>query len=187
MKQEHIEHAQGWMELYSYKRDVCPTAHAKLAEWLNLRAGGDNRGLLLAGGFGTGKTEFCKRFLNSWKLRRAIDIATMYSNHGTGDVLNEWVHGVYATGSMRVDPWDVVIDDVGQEGQAKHYGESVEVLGQIMEQRYGYWLECGARTAITTNMDYKQMTARYGLRTMDRMLHMCYVVKFDAPSARGRS
>ncbi|GEM_PF-4344945 len=134
-----------------------------------VRAYLQGNGLFLSGPCGVGKTflmtllcargaiQHCEREINSWGL----------------DGIWDWYDQTASS--------DVVIDDLGCEMTATHYGQREDVLKMVVERRYANHAE---RTHVTTNLTSEQIVGRYGERILDRILGMCVPFKLDGASFR---
>lgn len=76
------------------------------------------------------------------------------------------------------------IDDVGIESTSKHYGQSKEVIEEILYLRYSRRLL--RETHLITNLNSQQLRELYGIRLYDRMKEMFNLIEFpqDALSRR---
>ena len=179
-----VEKLQGLMETRDgYFRKYAPNAHARCAEYLIRRKAGDPRGLFLVGACGLGKSRFCQDYLGA-KIRTAGDIVKRYIEIGWGDNFAEWVHGTYNELQLKIPAEELVIDELGWEPVAKRYGETSELLADIIGERYAIWQTHGIKTYIVTNLEPKQVEERYGRRITDRINEMCIGVQFKGTSAR---
>lgn len=175
-KQEHLK-AKGYSDFYD------PEAHRQLAEhYLKMRRG-DTHGFALLGNVGTGKTLFCTQFLRT-RLITAIQIVELYNEIGFNDAFRQRVHGVYRDANVEKGPHSLVIDDLGAEPVGKRYGETREVLADVIAERYAYWHKYEVRTFITANLTGQQIDERYGRRISDRIGELCTVIYFTGKSAR---
>lgn len=57
-------------------------------------------------------------------------------------------------------------------------------MERFVTDRYAIWDRGGAKTHMTSNLDPRQMNARYGARVMDRLGEMMYHVAFNGKSVR---
>lgn len=122
-------------------------------------------GLLLLGNVGVGKTFFFKA--------RKIPILSMQRvcEHSLSDVRA-------ALDSRRDD--EILIDDIGAEGEFNDYGVKMAILPVIIEER----LQTAARTHFTTNLSLEKICDRYGARTFDRIKELAKLVICDGESKR---
>ena len=67
-----------------------------------------------------------------------------------------------------------IIDDMGVEVQVGNYGEKYEGINRVLNVA-----EQQAKAVfITTNLIGEDVMERYGMRTVDRLAHLCKIVKF---------
>ena len=150
---------------------------AQIAE--PLRAYLQGYALLLTGPAGVGKT-FLMRCLKI-KLWAAGDITA----YGIRD-LPEWYSWT--------DEADICIDDLGAESIVAEFGAKEDVLKVAISHReYGQTVNHRptdlqparvGRTHVTTNLTAREIAARYGDRTLSRLLGMCKPFAFEGQSKR---
>ena len=137
-----------------------------VAEWLSDSKG---KGLLLYGNCGLGKTIIACKILPvlikhyQKKIVKVIDAQDMNRDIDT-----------FRKTKM------LVIDDIGCEGISNNYGEKRVAFSEIIDAAEKY----GNLIIATTNLDLKEMAARYGDRTMDRIVSTMRCVKITGKSLR---
>lgn len=72
------------------------------------------------------------------------------------------------------------IDDIGTESIKNHFGEKSEVFATVMDDAERFFKP----VFISTNLTGQQIIERYGKRTMDRIVRLCRIVKFQGKSFR---
>jgi len=181
-KSDLIRRVGEWMVGKGYqKRD--PKSHQMLAEYIAMSSKKIlNKGILLTGDAGCGKTFWLQIFLplltarNSvWKAQRLAsifkrdpeDFYSIIKPYGGLDVLPE-------------DYWDFAIDDLGQEPTV--YKQ--ESMDEALSMRYDIFKGCGGRTFLSTNLTMPQIKERYGDRIDSRLHEMCVIVPFVAGDYR---
>ena len=68
----------------------------------------------------------------------------------------------------------IIIDDVGEEQMISDFGNKYEMFPRVVD----YCEKHSKLLIVTTNLDSKQMMARYGIRTMDRLDKLCKAIIF---------
>lgn len=151
-------------------------AHVRLAEKSDAHDPGcdfgwgpPKRGLALFGTVGTGKTTAMRILAAAfrWPITSLADMSLRYAAEG-----NDWL-------DARLDEWRgqcVVLDDLGSEGDDRHFGSALPVVA-ILSQRYEAWSLSGVRTYLTSNLSREERVALYGARIEDRAVEMCEAVK----------
>lgn len=134
-----------------------------------------DKGLLLKGGYGVGKTSIMRAiktiFPEMFGFKSAIEIVNMYDNEGSGVVKR--------FGEKK----DFCFDDLGAENGGKHYGKNTNVLKEILELRY-YGFKRGIKTHATTNMNQQQFLEMYGERNESRLYEMFNIIVFKGNDKR---
>lgn len=147
-----------------------------------------NKGILLAGGIGCGKTTIMRAFsanpLATYRLIPARLISWKFSEHGfhtiqqysypEGIPINKYGHTEIGT----------CFDDLGTEEERKHYGDKVNAMSEILLSRYDN-LPFN-QTHITTNLNADALEQTYGSRLRSRMREMFNLIHFPihAPDRR---
>lgn len=137
-----------------------------------------HRGLLIKGGTGTGKTTLVQAFREYHRhvsrsllpIDSAAAIALEYARTGS---LERWLA-----------PRLVAIDEVGAESTARHFGNTLNVIGYLLHERYTLWQRRGVPTIITTNLNAAEMEDAYGLTIRDRAREMSNHIVLGGASRR---
>jgi hypothetical protein len=150
-----------------------------------------DKGLLLQGGVGVGKTTLMKIFqVNqhaSYRVVSCYDIANQYSQAGPDHLAGYITNASLATGANKFGHQNIgyCFDDLGVEDrQAMHYGSRANVMEQILWGRYNAGLF--SSTHITTNAGTSQLAEWYGERVHDRFREMFNQVTFPAEAKSRR-
>jgi DNA replication protein DnaC len=134
-----------------------------------------DKGIMLAGVFGTGKTTVMKLFQKNQRqvyfMRSAKQLADEYQANGVeaAEIYQNKFKNAVGDGAMFFQPFSALcIDDIGSEDVKKHFGNERNVIGDIIENRYsrgnvGIWLHA------TTNLTGDQIEQYYGGRVRSRM------------------
>jgi len=123
-------------------------------------------GLLLTGKAGVGKT-FLLTCLHG-RVRPAAEIV----EYGLRDIRTfyEWTDG-----------HDIFIDDLGTEAIVTEYGAKDDLMKAVIAHRAE---RQKGRTHVTSNMTAAEIAARYGDRTLSRLLGMCKVFTLTGANRR---
>lgn len=148
-----------------------------------------NKGILLMGNVGTGKTFIMNAMQeNPFAPYRVVSVEQIANEYKKGGIaaLDTYKSVLFNTMKNKYfgnEQIGLCIDDVGAETEAKHYGESINVVVDLLTERYKLRHNL---THITTNLTINQFREFYGLRVFDRMREMFNIVSFhqDAPSRR---
>ena len=147
-----------------------------------------NKGILLAGGIGCGKTTIMRAFssnpLCTYRVIPARQISWQFAEHGF-QIIREFTrpesipinhYGHTETGTC--------FDDLGTEEERKHYGDKVNAMAEILLSRYDN-LPFN-QTHITTNLNAGMIEQTYGSRLRSRMREMFNLIHFPtkAPDRR---
>lgn len=153
-----------------------------------------NKGLFLYGGTGVGKTtlmEFFRRNMNHcYSIVPCVEIARDFASHGDKggwDVVPKYSKNrdiVASSQNFGQNKSGFCFDDLGQEPETKSYGESVRIMGPILEARYVFGKFNS--THVTSNATPEQIEEYYGKRVRSRMAEMFNVMVFpsDSPDRR---
>lgn len=137
-----------------------------IADWLS---GNNGRGLLCHGNCGRGKSLIC------WK------ILPLLLNHYCRKIIS-----CYDAQQMNADidavkgKHIIYIDDVGTENMSVKYGEKRLAFCEIVDEAE----KRGKLLILTTNLSLDEISKKYGERTMDRLVGITSLVKFQGNSLR---
>lgn len=147
-----------------------------------------NKGILLMGGVGTGKTTIMKAFFNnplsSFRVTSARRISYDFAESGFAIVKNYAGLDTTPRNTFGQTELGLCIDDLGTDEERKHYGDKVNALTEILLNRYDSIPH--RFTHITTNLNADAIEKIYGSRIRSRMREMFNLVTFDtkAPDRR---
>ncbi|MDQ5930799.1 MAG: hypothetical protein QG594_2588 [Bacteroidota bacterium] len=88
---------------------------------------------------------------------------------------------------------DLYIDDIGFSADVKRYGNTINIISEILMERYDLYISSGYKTHISTNIPTQlkdnpnkvpTIELIYGLRILDRIKEMCDLVVFKGNSLR---
>lgn len=141
------------------------------------------KGICLFGGVGVGKTTILKMMsrnqVQSYVMKMCRAVEDEFSQDGDG-ILKKY--GVFVQASANSDPFGHQVlgycfDDLGTEPMARYYGKDVNVMTEIILNRYDNELPFN-QTHITTNLSVGEIAQRYGTRVTDRMRQMFNLFSF---------
>ena len=76
-------------------------------------------------------------------------------------------------------------DDVGAERKINHFGNSIEIISDIIQSRYfNSKNNSKIKTFITSNFSCEQIGERYGRRIYDRLFEMFNIIEIGGESRR---
>jgi DNA replication protein DnaC len=147
------------------------------------------KGLLIRGTIGTGKTVLMKAFdclMSKMKLEDATflivptrTIERDYLEEGSKVILNFGRSSYKRNGDQRI----YCFDDLGLESHAsKYFGNDVNVMAEILLDRY----DLALKTHATTNLTPNSIEEYYGDRIRSRMSEMFNDIILEGPDRRKR-
>jgi predicted ATPase len=150
-----------------------------------------DKGNLLMGNFGTGKTWMMKLFTKNSRQVFGVHNAKIIAErfHADGD---EGIEQYEFPAKNPVDDPDcfyqrfmgLCIDDLGTEEIKNHYGNRKNVVGDLLEKRYAKG-NYGILLHATTNLTGDQLTGFYGGRVGSRMCEMFNFIELPGKDKRG--
>lgn len=144
-----------------------------------------DKGIMLAGPVGCGKTEmmdfFKYNFYDSFIVVSCRDLTYSYSKLGDEAIkrYNGLIPFVDVHLSYGQNKVGVCFDDMGTEDDRKNYGNESNVMADVMLNRYDNKRNLIRKTHVTTNLTTDEMESRYGSRVRSRMREMFNLVVFD--------
>jgi len=129
------------------------------------------KGILLMGLPGVGKTTILKNLLHTHNDYVSTDqLVIRYMHQG--------IEGVSMNGQLHVP--QKLIDDLGTEGFASHFGNKVDIIGMLIQDLYSRNIP----KHFTTNLNMEELKERYGMRVVDRLKEMCHIIVLEDTSFR---
>jgi len=153
------------------------------AEGINL-----HKGILLTGPIGCGKTaimRLMKEFLPELYRPRIIscrEVSFEFSRIGH-DIIS--LHTSKAFFPYTNVPKVHCYDDLGVEQVLNYWGNSCNVMGEILLSRYDLMISNKMITHVTTNLNSTELENKYGNRLRSRMRAMFNLLSFD-PASRDK-
>ena len=144
-----------------------------------------NKGILLSGPIGCGKTTLFKI------LRHCNLPAAKYGIVSTRHIVSEFMQSgyeileKYSNGNLSHDirtPKAYCFDDLGTETTSKYFGNDCNVMAEILLTRYDLFKEKGIITHLTTNLSATEIESQYGNRLRSRMREMFNLFGYEENS-----
>jgi len=139
-----------------------------------------NKGIILSGQVGCGKTSLMKLFATltplsrAYRVKPAREITMEFSKQGY-DVINQYSRSVRS-------PKPICFDDIGIEPPMRYFGDQINVMGEIFLTRYELFISKGIQTHATTNLTAEELESRYGSRVRSRLREMVNLIAFSPES-----
>ena len=137
-----------------------------VADWLNMNEG---RGLLMFGDCGRGKSligKYIMPVIFSHYMKKIMNVySAQYFNQNIDEVLQNKI---------------VYIDDIGTEEVSNQYGNKRVAFSELVDVAEAN----GNLIVVSTNLSLDSLTAKYGLRTTDRLKAITKQVLFKGESLR---
>lgn len=149
-----------------------------------------NKGLLLAGGVGVGKSSLMQFFSrNQVYSYRMVSCRTVESDFDKNGYEAVEVYSNNLPIAVNGNPFGHQIvgycfDDIGTEQDGKHFGKNKNMMTEIILNRYDRKLPKNS-THLTTNQTANAMLEAYGKRATDRLREMMNIIEFP-PNAKSR-
>ena len=135
-----------------------------------------NKGILLSGPVGCGKTSLMKLLpyfvphFKSYKIIPSRNITFQFNNVGFKTIEQYGNNNFYC------------FDDLGVEPSGRHFGKDCNVMGEILLSRHDLFTKHKIKTFATTNLNAQELENRYGNRVRSRMRQLFNLVAFDKGS-----
>ncbi|MBO6533304.1 MAG: ATPase [Muricauda sp.] len=135
-----------------------------------------NKGLLLSGPVGCGKTSLMKLLKHIVPHQRSYEVITCRNivfgfNHIGFKIIEDYGNSQF-----------FCFDDLGVEPTGRHFGQVCNVMGEILLSRHELFINQRRKTHATTNLNAQELEERYGNRVRSRMRELFNLVAFDKKS-----
>ena len=149
------------------------------------------KGILLHGGVGSGKTSILTCFANnqrqSFRIVDCLSISQQFTQSGY-DALNALQEG--ERNRFPRENWGQArffycFDDLGVEQERKHFGNETNVMSELIQMIYDRKVMT-TNTHFTTNLNAEQIREVYGHRVASRLREMVNIIIMpeDSPDRR---
>ena len=132
-----------------------------------------NKGLLLSGPVGCGKTSLMKL------LKYIVPLQRPYSVIPSRNIVFGFNHIGYKIIEDYGNSQFFCFDDLGVEPIGRHYGKDCNVMGEILLSRHELFLKHNIKTHATTNLNAEELEDLYGNRVRSRMRQLFNLIAFD--------
>lgn len=140
-----------------------------------------DKGLLILGGHGIGKTFFFDTMteFNS----QLIPYKNNFARHSSNEVVELYdLNGAKGITEF-VNKGQRYFDDLGSEEAGSHFKTS-NVFRVLIERRYDIFKRQGLKTFITSNLSRKEILDRYGSRVESRIFEMFNIIVTEGEDRR---
>ena len=144
-----------------------------------------NKGILLTGPIGCGKTSLMTlfRFMlapeNQYILKTTRDISLEFIEQGF-PVINKYSKASFRQVGGKLVPKTYCFDDLGVESNIKYYGNDTNVMAEILLSRYDIFISQKMLTHSTSNLSASEIEEQYGNRVRSRLRQAMNVIAFDS-------
>jgi DNA replication protein DnaC len=148
-----------------------------------------NKGVMLLGGVGTGKTQMMQAFkyyasqiikTNSFQFHYANEIIDNTTVSGI-EHLDKFNHNF----NPNPNPITCLIDDICSKNEkVKNYGTDINVIEELISIRYNIYKRYNVLTHFTTNIYPNEFGEYYDLRIIDRLKEMTNIIELPGESRR---
>lgn len=135
-----------------------------------------NKGILLSGPVGCGKTSLMKL------LRHMVPHQKSYEFIPTRNITFAFNNIGYTIIENYGDKQFYCFDDLGVEPTGRHFGKDCNVMGEIILSRHDLFLSHKIKTHATTNLNAQELEERYGERVRSRMRQLFNLIAFEKGS-----
>lgn len=153
-----------------------------------------NKGLILQGEVGTGKTLLFRIFQKIIKMNAkkfgiltCRELVQKFTMANYNEILRYGKESYRVNEFNRPDrtrPVHYLFDDLGSEPIASHYGNKLNILVELITDRYEEYLKCGMLTHFTTNLSAAEIGEIYGGRIRSRLKEMCNLIPLNGKDRR---
>lgn len=134
-----------------------------------------NKGILLSGPVGCGKTTLMKL------LRHIVPMQRPYEVIPSRNITFSFNHLGFKTIEDYGNTKSYCFDDLGIEPMGRFYGKDLNVMGEVLLSRYELFLDTKqkVKTHATTNLGADELEEHYGHRVRSRMRELFNLIAFN--------
>lgn len=150
-----------------------------------------SKGIFITGSIGIGKTAMMKVIQRLFKdTERRFKWISGHELKDLSETLTIMeIKDMYGAGLK----CDLYIDDIGFSIDVKRYGNTVNIISEIIMDRYDLYISSGFKTHISSNItaaiknnekNIPTIERLYGVRVLDRIKEMCDLIIWNGESLR---
>lgn len=190
---DELKNLYGW-EIDNYNKDVIKTLCYYFSNDENLEQLEEGfsrrKGILISGPVGCGKTTLLKVFqrnsFNPYRFISCRSVASEYAEFGQSAVKSySEIKDVSKRENFGHTKIGICFDDLGTESEKKNFGNQLNVMSEIILNRYDN-SDLKNKTHFTTNLSSEYVLQYYGQRATSRMREMVNIIEipFNSPDRR---
>lgn len=183
---------QMYGEDFSLDNPAIAKVYQAIYEYLVKRSKGKSKkGILIIGGLGVGKSAMMKIMqrlfkdtVGRFKWVNAYDLKDLSELYTTMQIKEMYGYDL---------KMDLYIDDIGVSVDVKRFGNTVNIITELLMERYDLFINSGFKTHLSSNLvtditnnihNNPTLKTVYGSRLMDRLKEMTDVITFKGESQR---
>lgn len=150
-----------------------------------------HKGIYLVGGVGRGKTATIDAFrLMVSKIEHRLEMANetfvrrSFIIKNVKTIVGELAESKSTAILKKYYLENICLDDIGTEENLKHYGNNMDVIGDLIIERYQKFSNSGLITHATSNILPTEWEKKYGERVASRMKEMFNVIVLTGSDKR---
>ncbi|MDR5590480.1 hypothetical protein [Christiangramia sp. SM2212] len=150
-----------------------------------------HKGIYFYGGCGTGKSLFFEILEEIYKSYQnpALRIKTVHTIDLTDQYMSQLSNPKKLAPNddslySKYNKGNIHFEDLGAESKLNHFGNSVEIMSDLIQLRYSTSRRVSCRTYISTNLSPDEARKRYGVRVYDRLFEMFNFIPLNGDSRR---
>ena len=186
-KKHFLDNAKDWTENFVIDKENEEVLEILLYYFNDIKSHAldPKKGICLYGNVGSGKTMMMKIMRNCncniFGFKTCRQLSEVYAIEG--------FEGLRSYGKQAVR-WEyseqkfnhLLIDDLGAENDSRYYGHEINVMSEILLDRYEFFISDGLITNLTTNLSKEEISDRYSYRVYSRMQEMFNFLKLGGSS-----